>query len=130
MSEINTTKAGFRLGKFCKLNTEYYTKPTKSGKPGKKIYTRRYWYTPLNQCDLCGMWSTPKKIHYRGDVYGWDWDKGSEYLTPSKDVLCMGCWNKVKVISKRKREAKELKKLTNKLYREALRWQKSQTQAN
>lgn len=85
--------------------------------------------TPLYVCDVCGKRSTPKKIHIRSDVYGWN---KSSYLSEekSKGLLCTGCWNRVKAVVKKQREADEIRYLKDKLYREVLKWQKLQTQAN
>ena len=85
--------------------------------------------TWLNTCEVCGKTSTPKKVHYRSGVSCWNYINMKEF-SPTKDTLCMGCWNKLKPIVKRQNEAKEIKRLINKLLRESRKWQKSQTLAN
>jgi hypothetical protein len=94
----------------------------KSGKLSKRLVS--VWYTELKTCDLCGFMSTPKKVRNRWDVFGWDTeDEGIR----SKVTLCTGCWNKVKPLAKAKEEARKIKYLTNKLYKEGLKWRKLQT---
>jgi hypothetical protein len=94
----------------------------KSGKPSKRLVF--VWYTELQTCQLCGFMSTPKKVWQRDDVRYWDTETDREH---SKVDLCTGCWNKVKPLAKAKEEARKIKYLTNKLYKEGLKWRKLQT---
>lgn len=73
--------------------------------------------TPLNTCDLCGKFSTPKNIHAREDCYNWNREPG-DYETPTKDVLCMACWNKIRPVAKKRKEVQECAGLLRKLKRQ------------
>lgn len=121
----------------CKFNVVYETEKgywfnhCKIGNlSNKRIYFWENPVTELNTCELCGLTSTPKKVHYRSCVYGWNWKNNKDYQAESLETLCMGCWNKVRVQVKRSRELDEIRRLTKKLYKEALRCQKLQTQAS
>jgi hypothetical protein len=105
----------------------YVRRVLKNGKFGKRFDC--VWYTPLRNCELCEVLGTRKKVHWRTGVYGWDTNLNDkpESENARKAVLCMGCWNKVKPIAKAKKEALEIRYLTNKLYKEVLKCQKSQT---
>lgn len=103
------------------VRTAYTLRINKNGKAGRRLDS--VLYTPLNECDLCGLVSTPKRVHNRNDVYGWNCDDG-DYTARSKCLLCTSCWNKVKPLVKAKTEAIEIKKLSAKLKREAAKWQK------
>jgi hypothetical protein len=93
--------------------------------------------TLLNTCGTCGKTSTPRKISRRSGIAIWYTQGGNngrsisyaEY-DPVLETLCMGCWNKVRAIVKKEYEAYEIKRLSNKLYREVRQWQKSQHQVN
>ena len=96
----------------------------------RAIYERNP-FTELRTCDLCGKTSTPKKVQYRSLCIRWNVDdKKHDFETRGKDTLCMGCWNKVRIVVKRQNEVETNRRLINKLNRERLKWQKSQTQAN
>ncbi len=103
-------------------------------KKGNHSFKRaEFWGNPvtmLNECALCGKKSTPKKVHCRNGVYGWNREHRKDFSFINKNTLCMGCWNKVRVVVKRKEQADEIRRLTGKLYREALKWQKSQPLAS
>lgn len=122
------TKEGVHMG----ANTRhtYVNQVLKNGKFGKRFDC--VVYTPLNNCELCGLLGTPKKVSHRWDVYGWDLNMNEKAESPGlhKCLFCTGCWNKVKPIAKAKKEAREIRYLTGKLYRETLKWQKLQTPAN
>ena len=95
----------------------------------------QYPSTTLKMCEVCGFSSTPKKVHYRSMIYGWNVDKtinGTwlDYSQESKTTLCMKCWNKIRPIVKAEEEANKNQLLINKLNREMGKWQKSQQQAN
>lgn len=98
-------------------------------------------------CDNCDKKGTVKNIQYRPSCDGWSDITKKEYVksngnlkgfykekfkngTKSNAVLCMACWNKIRVIVKTQCEAEEIDRLKNKLNRERLKWLKSQTQAN
>ena len=106
-----------------------------TNKPGNKSWKRARFIknpvTMLRECGVCGKISTPKKISYRSLCA--DWYMTNPYEEPmqqEKDILCTGCWNKVRRIVARQREANELRLLNNRLIREYRKWQRSQTQAN
>lgn len=88
-----------------------------------------YWMnnpvTKLNTCDLCGKTSTPKKVNYRNDVYRWN-GQGKDDYSPSKSLLCMSCWNKVKPLVKREEEADEMKRFINHMKKEISNERKNQ----
>lgn len=100
-----------------------------TNKKGNMSWARAFFVanpvTKLVECKLCHKRSTPKKVSFRSDVVNWnnrhlkDW-----FLHESKDVLCVGCWNKVRALEKRDAEAAELRLLVNKLHREIKKCQK------
>ena len=116
-------------GRYDKLIDELYFYKRKDGKQGKLCSRIIGYYTPLFTCELCGKVSTPFKVHEREDVIGWDWGKKGAREQPSKTLLCTGCWNKVKPISKRREEACLNSKLINKAKREVAKCRKLQTVA-
>ena len=105
-------------------------------KKGNLSWKRAYYFdnpvTWLNTCDVCRKTSTPKKVHARHNVYGWDWDRADKrcYLIESKYMLCMGCWNKVRPIVARERDAYEIQRLINQLTKEIRKCQKSRHPEN
>lgn len=72
-------------------------------------------FVRVNSCESCRDIGGPKKVRY----YGW-----------KKGLLCIPCWNRSKPIWKAEKEYLETKKLINKLDKERLIWQRSQTQAS
>lgn len=84
--------------------------------------------TKLNQCSLCGRMSVPKKVCERNDVWGWNLNNGVSGT--SKGMLCMGCWNKVKAVVKRRTDADKIKRATNQLNRRLQQCQKLKQQAS
>lgn len=88
----------------------------------------KYPSTTLKNCDLCGRLSTPKKIVYRSYIYGWNQKDKNDYLTKSKDYLCMGCWNKVRALVKKQNICDENRRLISKIKLEIAKWLKSQQQ--
>jgi hypothetical protein len=103
-------------------------------KKGNLSWKRAHFYpnpqTPVNTCDVCGRLGTPRRVCWRNDVYKWNVLDPKDYKTPSKTMLCMGCWNKVRRICDREREAREAQRLINLLKKEMGKWQRSQQQAN
>ncbi len=83
----------------------------KGNEPAKKRKV-----TWLNACQLCGFYSVPKKVTWRSGINRWDRINKRDWVK-SKEVLCTGCWNKVKHLAKIKDEAEENKTLINKLKR-------------
>lgn len=73
--------------------------------------------THLVTCELCGFTSTPKKVSYRSEIYGWNRENNKDVETPATCTLCTGCWNKVKVVVKKIKAANECEKLLNYLKR-------------
>ena len=57
--------------------------------------------TILNTCDICNKKSTPKKVQERSDCWCWNVDETHKYKN-SKHMLCMGCWNKIKSLQKKR----------------------------
>ena len=87
-----------------------------------KPYMHRSWYaryTKLRKCFKCGRVSTPKKIQWRSFFGGEsrkEWrDNGSSSLI---EPCCMGCYNKIKPLSKAHWECKEIRSLISKFKRE------------
>ncbi len=82
---------------------------------------RYYWYsnpiTILNKCQYCGFISTPKKVHCRNDIYGWDRKSKYDY-SPSKNILCTSCWNKIKPLVKREKESDSIRLFINQIKKE------------
>ena len=84
-----------------------------------------YPKTTLNTCDLCGKTSTPKRVHYRSDIWGWDVPCSKSgrinwkiHEPGSKSCLCTGCWNKVKPLANKQDEIIETQRFINKLNKE------------
>jgi hypothetical protein len=90
----------------------------------------RYPSTTLRECDVCSKLSTPKKIMCRNLLYKWNVDDKKDYETPSKNMLCTGCWNKIRVLVKRQNVCEENKRLTAKLKTEINKWVKLQQQVS
>jgi hypothetical protein len=104
------------MGTYTKHIIKYIPRLKKNGQPGKQLDMRLIAYTPLHTCDLCGKTSTPKKVHERNDV--WGWNHTSKYdATKSKSLLCTGCWNKIRKFHIPKREIEETQKLIRKILR-------------
>ena len=80
--------------------------------------------TMLNTCNVCGLKSTPKRVNIKGDIYGWNFKDNKSLGVKSKDCLCMSCWNKIKALTAKEYESVEIKRLTNKLLKEARKCQK------
>ena len=77
--------------------------------------------TMLNECEVCGRLSTPRRVCNRSDVYGWDISKANPFK--SKTMLCVRCWNRAAKIQYERRlmyheiweaesEIKEINRLT------------------
>lgn len=107
-------RAWIEVRSFTETHTEYRYRV--DGERADRFYWHKNKCTDLNECSLCGMWSTPKKVHERNDVFGWNFDR-HDYKTPSKSMLCMGCWNRVRPKVVLSRESEECHLLINKLKR-------------
>jgi hypothetical protein len=107
-----------RHGKRYHYVVEWRRKILANGKPGNKWFQIPVPYTPLNECDICGKKSTPKKVHLRTGIYGWNRKSTDDFATQSKGVLCMGCWNKVRVLCKREQEAHDVRAFINQLQKD------------
>lgn len=89
-----------------------------------KAYPKRPCYhenpvTWLQTCGICGWVSTPKNVTYRSDVHKWYLPFGvDDGYDSSKEVLCVGCWNKARAISKMKEGLRDVKKTTYRLKEE------------
>jgi hypothetical protein len=83
--------------------------------------------TSLNTCELCGRKGTRRRVTIRNDTHGWNRETRGDWGTPSKDMLCVGCWNRVRVIVRKKLAADEIRRLGNQLYNEALKWRKEKS---
>lgn len=72
----------------------------------------------LSFCELCGKFGSPMSIKTRFNLYGWNRvSKEDRAKTPSKDTLCMACWNSVRRIVRKEKEADECRRLLNKIER-------------
>ena len=87
------------------------------GKPGRLVQVSRA-YTPLNTCDLCGKIGTPKKVCVRSKIFAWNGEMryGFRY-GDANNMLCIGCWNKVKAIVKKQDEADECRTILRQIQR-------------
>lgn len=142
---------GFNFLAYCNEKAIVWYNHNKTGGPASKSWRRSHYFhmpvTWLRTCDLCGVMGTPKKIQYRSLCYDWHLRSKQDYKKEygnlkgyflstyrkgegGKNTLCMGCWNKVRVIVKAQNEAEDIDRLKNKLNRERLKWLKSQTQVN
>lgn len=86
-----------------------------------------------NICGVCNKKGSNSNINTKWGLYGWNKDNrysGCHHEAIKKSTLCVSCWNKLKAIQKKEEEAREIKRLSNKLNRERLKWLKSQTQVN
>jgi hypothetical protein len=106
---FNNGQIGFVNGNKGRIQ-EWKPVVLKSGKLSKILYCRFIYFTPLNTCELCGKTSTPKKVHYRSNCWGW--------IEGKEGMLCMSCWNKVSRILHIEENVKQMKKLLNKLKNE------------
>lgn len=97
-----------RIGPYQHCNRELYWFVRKDGSLGAAHELTTGWYTELLQCDRCGKWGSPRRVHYRDDAYCHD-------LGLTKCTLCMGCWNRQRAIVRRYQEILKLKTLTRKL---------------
>lgn len=107
----------------------FQPKMKKNGEPSKIGLGETIYATPLYKCDVCGKVSVPKNVNYRADCYRWNCDN-NEWTIESKDMLCTGCWNKIRALVKKETEIYEVKKLSKTLEKEARKWRRSQKQAN
>lgn len=97
---------------------QYEPIPLKSGKPGKRLrMVSMGYHTKLSNCERCGRLGSPRYVHCRGDVYGWEWPldgRGYPVAPPgeyhSKTRLCMACWNFARAIERKKALLAELRK--------------------
>jgi hypothetical protein len=74
-------------------------------------------FSPLNKCDLCGMVHGPKKVQVRNDVYSWNKQYDND-CAPLKNMLCMGCWNRVLALVRQSERTAEQRTLINKTVKE------------
>jgi len=107
------------------FDIEWHQYKRKDGKLGHWYQIPGPHYTVLNVCDVCGKISTPKKIHNRNDVFGWNFEK-NDWSTPAKNMLCTGCWNKAAVIIHKRHDLDKCRCLLNKLTRIIRHEQKNQ----
>lgn len=106
-----------RLSDSVEAYWEHGPRILKNGKFSKRWYSIPIYYTPLQNCELCGKLGTPRKVCYRNSAYGWVGNEGYEPL--EKNTLCLGCWNKVRPIVEKQKELAANKKLLNKLLKVA-----------
>jgi len=59
-------------------------------------------------------------------VYRWNANDKNDRETKDKDILCTGCWNKVRALVKRQAMCNESRKLIAKLKMETNKWEKLQ----
>lgn len=83
--------------------------------------------TTLNACDICGRLGTRRRVTHRHHIYRWNSDGPRDWKTPSKHMLCVGCWNKARALVRAISEADEIRRLGRKLHREALKCRKAQS---
>jgi hypothetical protein len=81
---------------------EYRCRLKKNGKPGKLIDTCPVYFCPLYECAVCGDTGSGRRIQYRS-------------LLDQK--LCMGCWNRLRVVERAQKAVDELGYLQRKLLR-------------
>jgi len=112
---IDDCVRNYRANPADELETWWENVPKKDGSFGKRWLRKSSWYCPLRTCGLCGKVSTPKKVQYRPCVGCW---YGDDEYSSEKWTLCMGCWNKARVVSNNQDKAKELTRQINKLKRE------------
>lgn len=97
-------------------HTYYAQRIKKDGKPGAWI-EHRAKITRLLVCDICGLLGPLKKITYRSDCNGWNLSK-DDWTTPSKDTLCVPCWNKVRALQNKERAILSTTRFINKVRKE------------
>jgi hypothetical protein len=85
--------------------------------PGHRWSFHKNPVADLRTCDICGKVGAAKRVCSRSDVYRWNVEDRNDYATATKDMLCMGCWNKVRAIVRKEDEADECRRLLNKLTR-------------
>lgn len=90
----------------------YWRGRTKSGAVHKRdSYFVVNDITWLNECDLCGKISTPKRVTHRN--FAWITYKTFEIYDAS--CLCTSCWNKYRALEKRLLDAEHIAKVARKL---------------
>lgn len=87
-------------------------------------------FTVINTCDLCKKIGIPRRVRYRSDVFGWNRNNSKDFEFDQKNVLCTGCWNKVRSLLDKEEKSRAITQLLNKLKREASECQKSRLPAN
>jgi hypothetical protein len=81
---------------------EYRCRLKKNGRPGKLIDAEPVYFCPLYDCQACLKRGGGRHIQYRAML-----DKH----------LCMGCWNRLRVIERAQKAVDELGYLQRKLLR-------------
>lgn len=114
-------RLGYKYFKHGENENGYYYAPTKNK---RHAHFFKNPVTILNTCDVCGLKSTPKRVNVKSDVYGWNFKDSKTLSVKSKDCLCIRCWNKIRTLTLKEYESVEIKRLTNKLLKEARKCQK------
>ncbi len=110
---------------------EAHIKPCKNLAHKKRLHAWIFVRNPvtvLNTCSKCGKTSIPRQVHHRSNLHGlWKMvykEIGEIYLYVNResyeniDMLCMGCWNVWRAISKKYDQAEDLRLFINRVNRE------------
>jgi len=94
----------------------------KNGTQSKKIIYVPIRFSYLNQCRICGVLKGAKWVQFRLDIFGFEWSK-TNWGSPVADkdqnyenykrMLCMSCYNKLRALEKKQRQADECRHLIN-----------------
>lgn len=57
------------IGPYQRVSRQWFRYVRKDGSLGAPHELSLGWYTELQQCEACGRWGSPKKIHDRCDAY-------------------------------------------------------------
>ncbi len=82
----------------------------KDGRQGKGFVECRAPYSVVNTCQMCGRLGGAHYVTTRNDVYGWHRTSAQDF-TPSIDLLCFKCWQKVRTLLRRKRVIDQVNRL-------------------
>lgn len=74
-------------------------------------------WSEVRRCSLCGIFGSARKVQGRSHVYRWKAQSDDDSWGPDDDVLCTGCWNRVRALVDRANEADEIRRLAAKLER-------------
>jgi hypothetical protein len=104
-----------------RLESWFSHRRCRNGKLGRGFHAESAWYCPLQRCFVCDKLGGLKDVRDHGDVYGWSLanpDDWAEIPARDHETLCLSCWMRAKQVMNLRWDARELKRLANKLLKE------------